>query len=308
MSSRNLLKILFFVVIVFVGDRLGGELMQRIFMKSGFRYSMLYRGELEADIAVLGNSRGLHMYHPPAMEVVTGQEVVNLAFNGLPTQAMPVIWADYLKHHNAPKLLVLEISCIGVAGAPGSIEQLSVLIDQNSNFLELIQDRNVRVGCAAKLSRLFRYNGSLMWRSLLLKNSDQSWIMDSQLNEAMLEQLVESSTTEMLRSKENIDAIRQVLETANQHGVQVKLVLAPYHPRFYERLTQPRVDAWRDWVEKEVDFPVDDHSQQMTDPRLFADHLHLNKQGAKQLAESLKSLDFFDTRKSDSTVESVNQF
>ena len=290
------IKILIFLLIVFVGDRMIGGLVERLFLKTGFRYAMLYRGELPCEIAILGNSRGLHMFHPPSIKSVTEKEVSNLAFNALPTVVMPIIWEDYLVHHQPPKLLVLEVSCVGTPDKPGSLERFSILIDQNMEYAEVLGQQNLKFYYATRLSRLFRYNTPLLLRSaMFMKKSDQPWIMNSQLNAEAMEKAVQESDAILIRSAENVAAIRQVLETAKEHGVEVKLVMAPYYPAYLERLTD--VDDWLVWLESELGQKIENHTGLLSDPNSFTDHLHLNETGALSLAEKLDAIDFFDTTK-----------
>ena len=292
MNKRTLTQVLIFLAIVFVGDRIGGEVLERIFLRTGYRYAQLYEGKLPAEIVVLGNSRGLHMFHPPAIEEVTGSKVTNLAFNALPPVTMPIIWEDYLKHHPAPKLLVLEVSCISIEDEKGSLERMSILMDKNPKYGKRIKDRNATFYWGTQISRLFRYNSSLMWRSLLVGESDQSWIMDSKLNEEMLNAMVEDSDSSLDKVIENLDAIKEVLRLAKEHGIEVKVLIAPYFPRYRDRLTE--AEEWIGWVRKELNVEAEDYSRLLSEPSDFADHLHLNEQGARNLAEKLNAVGFFD--------------
>ena len=293
MNRRTITQVLIFLAIVFVGDRIGGEILERIFSRTGYRYAQLYESKLPAEIVVLGNSRGLHMFHPPAIEEITGRKVANLAFNALPPVTMPIIWEDYLKHHPLPKLLVLEVSCISVEDEKGSLERMSILMDKNQAYGQRIKERNATFYWGTQISRLFRYNSSLLWRSLLVGESDQSWIMDSKLNEEMLGAMVEDSDSSLHKVAENAEAIKEVLRLAKEHGVKVKVLIAPYYPRYRDRLTE--AEEWIDWVRNEIDVDVEDHSRLLLDPACFADHLHLNEQGARILAEKLNAVGFFDT-------------
>ena len=292
MNKRTLTQVLIFLAIVFVGDRIGGAILNKIFSRTGYRYAEMYEGKLPAEIVVLGNSRGLHMFHPPAIEEVTGSTVANLSFNALPPVTMPIILEDYLKHHPAPKLLVLEVSCISITDEKGSLERMSILMGQNAEYGERIKERNATFYWGTQISHLFRFNSSLMWRSLLLRGSDQSWIMDSKLNEEMLNAMVEDSDSELNKVAENLEAIKEVLRLAKEHGVKVKVLIAPYFPRYRDRLTQ--FEEWFGWVRKELDVDVEDYSRLLSDPSNFADHLHLNEEGARNLAEKLNAAGFFE--------------
>ena len=66
------------LIVVFVGDRLLGGMLASITEGSEFRYSRLYSGRAEADIVLLGNSRGLSFYQP-FLEQRTGARRSTLA-------------------------------------------------------------------------------------------------------------------------------------------------------------------------------------------------------------------------------------
>lgn len=293
MKRKQIIMIALFVLFVFAGDRIAGGLMEKLFLKTKFRYGQLYSGNLPGEICVLGDSRGLHMFHPPSIEAETSKSVANLAFNGNPATVLPVLWEDYLARHDAPKLLILEVSCAGQTALPGSHEGLSVLADQNPRFNQLIAEQNPTNGWANRISRLFRYNSDMMWRSLLfLKSSDQAWIMESTLNESMMEIVVNESDNELGRIPANVAALREILALAKESGIEVKCVVAPYLPAFHKRLKDP--DGWRNWLEQELDHEILDYAQLLDDTKNFADHLHLNETGAKELAAKLNAIGFFD--------------
>ncbi len=68
---KKAIWIVAFLAILFVGDRLIGWIFQQQITQSQFRYSRMYRGEGQADILIVGNSRGLNFYQP-SVEKATG--------------------------------------------------------------------------------------------------------------------------------------------------------------------------------------------------------------------------------------------
>ncbi|MEM8735175.1 MAG: hypothetical protein AAGG44_13175, partial [Planctomycetota bacterium] len=246
MAKRAFRIIVFFVAAV-AGDQLGGAALNALVGTSGQRFPSIYRGNLEAEVAILGNSRGIHMFHPPALEKVYDRRFANLAFNDLPPSMMPLLWSDYLKSHSAPRQLILEVSVVGVKDYPGSVERFSYLIDRNPEIRSIIADENRLHANLTRLSRLFRYNSPLTWRSLLfLRRSDQSWIMDSQLNGEMMDKAIEESDADLRFDEGRAAAIREVIRIAEEHGVHVTCVLAPYEPRYAKRLVGKQ--RWLEWL------------------------------------------------------------
>ena len=287
MIRRIFLPTAFFLSVLFIGDRLGGDLLDRATMRTKFRYPQLYSGELPADIVVLGNSRALHMFHPPAIEQVTDLRTVSLSFNGLPTVAMPALWEDYLDQHEAPLQLILEVSCVGRADDDGSLERFTTLMAHSPRISQVLADHNLTEYWSSKLSHLYRYNSELMWRSLFfLGKSDQDWIMQGTATKPQLQRIMSQGIEPLIRSSGHIDAFRSIISTANQHDVEVVLILAPYHPDYLPALEQ--LPEWYSWIQSELGLPIHDYRDAVTDDASFADHIHLNQGGAKQLASVLE--------------------
>ncbi|MEM7783715.1 MAG: hypothetical protein AAF939_03545 [Planctomycetota bacterium] len=289
----KILLTLLFVGALFAGDRLGGEILEKIFLGTQFRFAQIYNGQLEADIVILGNSRGIHMFHPPSVAEVTGQKVANISFNGMPAQMLPMIWKDYLEHHQPPQILVLEVSCIGVIDRLGSLEQFSILIDQNPDIASLFADRNPVHYWGCQISRLFRYNSLLFMRSQMFRfRSDQDWIQNSIINPEMLAASFEESNQHAKKLESNLVAIQKVIQIAKEHNVVVKPIVAPYLPEFFARLEG--FDDWYQWTRQKLDMPLANYTLALEDPDCFSDHLHLNAGGAAALATLLDEDRFFD--------------
>ena len=290
---KTIAKLILFVALVFLGDRAGGYVLSKIVGSTGQRFPMIYAGKLPSDIMVLGNSRGIHMFHPPAIEKVTSRRVVNLSFNDLSPTIMPVLWSDYLQNHDPPELLVLEISSIIVVDYPGSLERFSILMNRNQEIGEIIRERNQVHYYAAQISHLFRFNSPLTWRSLLfLKKTDQSWIMTSQFNENMMADTIANADAELRRDENRMRAVRRTIEIAREHGIEVRAVVAPYAPGYFQRLDG--FNDWLAWAEESLGVKISDQTQTIQEMESFADHMHLNESGAAVFADKLDAQGFFD--------------
>ncbi len=280
-----------FLALVWAGDRVGARILDRAIMSTGFRYAELYKGGLAAEIVILGNSRGLHMFHPPAIREAAGREAANISYNALPTVLMPVLWSDYLSHQlknhqTPPKRLIFEVSCVGREDEPGSLERFKVFMFHSEPLSQAIAKHFPKEYVASRVSHLYRFNSELTLRSMFFRGkSDQDWIMTEHVTDDQIERVLDRDPDKFLRDQQNVIAAKEVLAVAKGMGVQVDLIVAPYHPRYRETLTE--LPDWIQWLSGELDCPIHDYSQSISETSGFADHLHLNPDGARQLAEIL---------------------
>lgn len=278
------LKIAAFIIVCFIGDRVGGFLIERLFMNTGFRYAELYSGDLPASLVFIGNSRGVHMFHRPPFEAASNQKVANLSFNGLPATMLPVVIGDYLKHHEAPERIFVEVSCLGRSNEPGSLERFRILTNESDSFDRVHWQHAPVDHIACKLSHLYRCNSELLWRSVLfLRGSDQDWIMTSVLSEDWQERMPIESIRRFEQSSVDLEAMKQMIEIAERDQTEVSLVLAPYFPGYFNLTRDSR--EWIRWIEEGTGKTVLDYSATIDDAKLFADPIHLNPDGAIRLAE-----------------------
>lgn len=285
-SKGQFAAVIVFLVVVFVGDRVGGLLLGRLFMSTHFRYADLYEGDLSADVLFMGNSRGVHMFHRPPLQAVSGKRVANLSFNAFPAAMLPVAMEDFIEHQNTPSELFIEVSCIGRVNEPGSLSRFTVLADRSGRFHEVLARHHPKQYWASRISHLYRYNSELLIRSLFfLKRSDQDWIMDSVVDSGWRETLADERIRKFERSASDLESLRETIAIAETNDIEVKLILAPYLPGYFV-LTES-CPAWLEWIETETGKKVLDYSLAIDDVELFADPIHLNPPGAEVLAKRM---------------------
>ncbi|MEZ6087875.1 MAG: hypothetical protein R3C05_07600 [Pirellulaceae bacterium] len=285
-TYRCLAGIAAFVALVYAGDRLIGQLIDRAVMATQFRYSMLYNGDLPGQIVLLGNSRSLHMMHPPALNEVTQGEVISISFNALPTVLMPALWEDYLEHHQAPKKLLFEVSCANREDEPGALERFTAYLAHSKRLRRIMAEQRPSEFYASEISHLYRFNGEFTMRSMLFrKRNDQDWIMQETASEELIDRMLRIGVEETLYSDANVAAVAEVLAIAERYDVQVELIIGPFHPEYLRELTE--LQPWIAWFESQIGRQVKDYSGALTDPEAFADHLHLNPHGARMFADLL---------------------
>ncbi len=178
--------ILLLIVVYFVGDRGLGVVLDQAILGTKFRYSTLYAGSVDADVLVLGNSRGVNSFYTPQLNKRLKRRCFNLAYNGMSPDVALALFQDYLERHNAPQLLILEGTCVDNNSM--CVVNLKPYW-RHSSRLTAIADRVApRSVAASRLSRLFDYNCELFFRALSYRRSnDQSWINRYSIDEQLVQ-------------------------------------------------------------------------------------------------------------------------
>jgi hypothetical protein len=278
-------KVLWFVAlfaIVFAGDRIFGSCLQKITDESQFRYSRMYKGKAQADILLVGNSRGLSFFQP-YIESVTGKSTFNLSYNGLPMDVANVLVQDYLEKYKAPQTLIIDItSCDrenrALLNSFLSYSKHSIRLD------DLIKSENLDMWLGSKVSHLMRFNNEIFQRSLTyLNKSDEDWLLDRIISDRLAADVAKNNYPLNVHGN-LVHQLNLMVQSAQAKGVDVKLVISPYFPAFkVTNLTELKVA-----VETATGLKVSDYRNALEDKDLFGDYMHPNIKGAIQYIDMLK--------------------
>ena len=293
--GKHLIWIAAFVGLAFAGDRLVGALLKNITKSSQFRYSRLYNSNETADILFVGNSRGLNFYQPEA-ERVTGQKTMNLSYNGMPADLAKCLVMDYLDHHVAPKVMVVDVTMCDRFNeslkqsmnlyTPYS-KRLSDLVKNsvsltpnalNPDTLDEYAGRKVYYG--GKLSQLYQHNSEIFQRVLYhRKKPDNDWIVDRVIGEAATKDTAfKSYQVRMFTTM--VAHLKEMVDYAKEKGVDVKLVINPYYPQFAETIRDSFLTPLKSYVEAETGMQVSDFSTSLQNIDEIGDYQHANKKGS----------------------------
>lgn len=273
-----------FLLILVLGDRAGAVLCSKLFESSQFRFSRLYSGQADADILLVGNSRGL-TFHQPEIEALTGESTFNLSYNALPADLAEVLLADYLDRHQAPRLLILEASFTDRENDP-LWRQFGMLSSRSKRYQKGLKARAPIHASACRLSQLFRYNSEIFHRSLYyLKLSDNTWLQSRMMTDDVAD-AAETITPLRLPVREaQLEALSRLVQLAEAQGIRVELVMAPYFPPFADRLEG--YEAWAEALQAAVDVPLRDYRYAIASQDAFADYQHLNWRGSEEFVRLL---------------------
>lgn len=263
----------------FLLDRAAGWGLQELVRESHFRYSRLYRGEAEAEILLIGNSRGL-MFFQPRIEALTGKSTFNLSYNGLPLDLANELVADYLDRYPAPGIALLEVT-IADRFNPQLVREFQPYRKYSPRLSALIQQSVPRSWYGGSISHLYRYNSEVFWRALsYLDKSDEDWLMQRSMNTELQNRV--GGTEEIIYENQPgiLQAMTALIQRLEKAGTRVHLLVNPYYPPYIRRMTS--YPEWRKRLERELERPVLDYAQAISRPECFGDYLHLNQNGAKE--------------------------
>lgn len=278
-TVKNALWIPACLLLFFVGDRLGGMILAKITENSQFRYARLYENKAEADILLLGNSRGL-IFYQPYIEEITGKETFNLSYNSMPIDLGRVLVTDYLKKYKKkPELLLIDVSMCDRHN-PQLITGFSTFSKYSSNLSNLLKDKSEKSWYAGKLSKLYQYNSEVFQRTLYyLKKSDEDWLNDRVISPTMQANIETDTAVELTIDDYLLNQLNNLVKYTENQGVRVELVVNPYYPPYVKKMR-----TFFDFIgkiEAKTNRAVKDYSRALNDVSGFADYQHLNKTGSK---------------------------
>jgi hypothetical protein len=265
-------------IVVVAGDRAGAFVFSRILLHSQFRFSRVYRGGLQADVLVIGDSRGVHSFYAPAIERLTGRPAFNLSFNSMSMPIIEALLADYLDRNARPRRVVIETTCVTVHR--GLFSELVTYAGASPRLERLYASEHPRAAAAARTFHLLPYNSEFFLRALAsLRSSDQDWINRTVIPPELT--APRGSRWQPHAVSEDLDALERVVAMLKDRGVETRLVIAPYHPA--ARIGMEDLTASVTAHARRVDpsARVWNYSDALSESRYFADAVHLNADGSE---------------------------
>lgn len=283
--KRAVIWLVALVAVVIAGDHLLAWMLHRVVLRSQFRYSRLYRGGNHADVIVLGDSRGAHSFYAPAMEELTRQRVLNLSNNSMSPCIAEALLLDYLDHNPPPRMVVLEVT--GAIVSDVLIGALPAFAGLSPRLQAMYAERFPVEAVAGSVFKLLPLNSDLYFEVLrFMRRTDQ----DSILRTAMPAALGRKRTPWRLVPRvENVAALARMVRLLRRRGIEVRLVVTPYAPAN----VPANVPGFLRLLTKRVQAPVWNYAGAITDLDAFADGVHLNERGSRELLKILHRDGFF---------------
>lgn len=288
---KKLIWIFALIILTFAGDRLGGWVLKQQVEKSQFRYSRLYMQRAQADILLVGNSRGL-IFYEPYIEEITGLKTFNLSYNGMSIDLMRNLVEDYFEKYDAPQRMIVDVTMCDRIN-----DQLTTGFNTYSAYSERLQklifERGGNMGYGAQFSHLFRYNSEIFQRALFyLNKTDKDWLLDRVINKNMVAEAgnLEAYTIDLEPDSTDLEYLpanlKAMIAVAQAKGTEVHLVINPYYPVFAKKIEN--LESFKTKIETFTGLKVKDYSSSILEEKGFGDYQHLNKYGARLYLDQLK--------------------
>lgn len=274
-GKRFAVWFVFLAIVVMAGDRIGALLCSRVLLASQFRFSRVYRGGSNADVIVIGDSRGVHSFYAPTIEKLTGRPALNLSFNSMSVPIAEALLSDYPEHNPKPRMVIIEATCVVVDR--GLVPELRTYADLSPRLEALYATQHPRAAVAGRLFRLLRYDSEFFLRALMyLRRSDQDWI-NRNVIAAELAAAPRGGRWSPRPHQENLEALGRLVPMLRARGIDVKLVIAPYHPSVMVDMNEI-VQG----VERHVPGArVFNYADAIPESRYYADGVHMNADGSE---------------------------
>ncbi len=289
---KNLKWIIAVLVLSFAGDRAGAWLLGTVVKQSQFRYSRLYNQKAQADILLVGNSRGL-IFYQPYIEEKTGLSTTNLSYNGLPIDLAAALIKDFIDKNGAPKLLILDITLLDKRMDERLSSSFNLYTPYSNRLSNLLKDKYPESYYGGLVSNLYRYNSEVFQRALYYWNKlDEDWLLDRVISSTMIEKVDAVPPFKYDFTTNMLNDLNELVQFAESQNVKVELVINPYYPGFAEKVANGK--ALKDAVKSATGKEVQDYSNSIQVTEGFGDYQHLNKTGAKAYIDILIENKMFD--------------
>lgn len=278
-ARRTVIWLAALAATIVAGDHLLAAVLQKVLVRSEFRYSRLYRGGNDADILILGDSRGVHSFYAPAIEELTGLRAFNLSYNSMSPRIAEAVLLDYLERNHPPRMVVIEPTCAIVTGALTT--ELRTYAGFSPRLAALYAEKHPAAAAASRVFWLYPLNSEFSLEAVhYMRRSDQDWIHRNVMPPALR---APGGTWRLVPFPAEVDALARIVRLLQQRGIEVRLVIAPYAP-----VKQPsNAPEFAGLIARHTAVRVWNYSAAVDDLDAFADTVHLNERGSRAFLRML---------------------
>ncbi len=276
--KKGLWVIIFFIVL-FAGDRLIGWLLQSQVDNSQFRYSRMYRNQGQADILIVGNSRGLNFYQP-YMEQATGKKTFSVCYYSMPSEIATVVTQDYLDLYPNVKTVLVEISIVEMSDDK-LLTGFTTYMPHSRRIDSVIKSTSEDTWYAAHFSHIYRFNNEVFQRAMYHRNKlDDDWYTERVISNSLARNVANYNVSFKVPEK-HVQDLKNLTDYCRKKNVPVKLVLGPFFPNYQVK----NLDVLVKRVEEATGCKVYNYGHSIDDGTAFSDFLHANLKGGKTMVD-----------------------
>ncbi len=271
------------LIVLFIGDRVGGSILNYLLLKSNFRYSRLYNNEAKSEVLFIGNSRGL-VFYKPYIDSAVNFTSFNFSYNGLPLNLGKVLLFDYFKKYNNPRKIILEVTMYGADKE--LTNNMKMFMNHSPGIDSLITSISPKTANYCDVSHLYRYNGEVFERSMFYMNkTDDKWILDKKISQRAVAKINSLKPVTLSYNDLFLENLTLISNYCKNNSIELVLIINPYYPEYTNKFKN--LETWKSGIEKATGLKIHDYSNAISEPSAFADYYHLNKSGSKLFIKKL---------------------
>jgi hypothetical protein len=272
--------VIFFIAVLFAGDRLIGMYFQHVVDKSLFRYSRMYRGEGKADIVIVGNSRGLNLFQP-YMEQQTGRKTFSLCYYSMPMEIAGAIAEDYLDRYKVQTVLC-EVSIVEMSD-DRLLSGFTTYIPDSKRIDSVLKSTVKESWISSQVSHIYRFNNEVFQRALYYQNRlDDDWFFDRTISDRAIKE-ADGQGVEWKVPEKHVQDLKQLADYCKARNINLKFIIGPFFPKFQVK----NLDKLKKRIEEVTGIPVRDYSYAIQDVTAFSDYNHANIKGGKEVVDMM---------------------
>jgi hypothetical protein len=289
--QKPLIYLLAVLLAFLVGDRLLSYAGHTLARQSNMPLAELYSNRGAGDILILGNSRAVRHFDARALTVATGLNVKNYALLGASAELMEVLLADYIGRYGAPRMIILEISCLSYG--PGQ-EVAQRLYRRDSLGLDrLLHTADPTLHYASRAISLLDLNSDTFLNTLhKIVAPYPSTLLPGQIEQGAATRAAAGIALPYFSIlPANAIALQRISELARKNNIALLPMLTPVLPELQTRLGETA--AFIAEAAAAANNAVADLSEIRLPASSFHDPVHLNAIGTMQIQNAvLSAIDF----------------
>jgi hypothetical protein len=287
-SFSFLLKVLIFILIVFVLDFTIGSMLRYYYFKqtSGFYYRTTYSfEETKADVLIFGSSKANHQFYPDIFEKRLNLSYYNVGRDGSSIFYHYAILQSVLKRYT-PKVIILEMTR-EFDKKQISYDRISMLLpyyESHPSIRPIIEMRS-RFEKFKLISKIYPYNSLLF--SIISGNSEFNRVRNSDIKGyvPLTREWTEPIQHFSVPFRDQIDSTKikifeSFIKACNKSGVKLYIVASPnfYIMDYVDKSNLIAMQIARKYGVNFFNYSNDPLF--LVNPSYFADNMHLNNKGA----------------------------
>ena len=242
--------------------------------------AQLYFGKLNAEILVLGNSRGLRLFSDSAFEDNLGMSSANLSVQSASTEISLMILKDYLDRNQKPRIVIHEIT--DLIRNNDAVRTLRVYASSSPRLRTIQYQMEPKWAIFGEVFPTLDYNNQEFreWSAQVIRGKP-SYLYETEMPLDLVSEVNTSFPIQYISTAENLNALAEIHSICEKHQIKYIPVVAPLFPGYRRNIAN--FDDWIDEVELILgsDCSMADYSdhEAFVERELYADHIHINRRG-----------------------------